>query len=199
MSAQTYKTDHLIVDPVELYRHGDALLAVDVQKDFCSGGALAIEKGDTVVPMLNNWIEMAFSKSIPVYASRDWHPVNHTSFKDQGGDWPPHCIQDTDGARFHPSLKLPDNSIVVTKGVRFDKDQLSVFDETGLADELRRRQVSHVWVGGLALDVCVRQSALDARRLGFQVSVLRQATRAVKPKETDDTLAQMQVEGIAVV
>ena len=142
---------------------------------------------------------MAFLKGIPVYVSRDWHPVNHVSFSSQGGDWPPHCIQDTDGARFHPDLKLPDNAVVVTKGVRFDKDQNSAFDETGLADELRRRQVSRVWVGGLALDVCVWETAVDALRLGFQVSVLRRATRAVDPQEADDTLARMREAGITVV
>ena len=85
------------------FEEGDALLVVDVQKDFCPGGALAIEGGDRIVPVLNRWMEAALLMKKPVYASRDWHPVRHVSFKEEGGDWPAHCLQDRDGARFHPS------------------------------------------------------------------------------------------------
>ena len=90
-----------------------------------------------------------------MYLSRDWHPIKHPSFKDCGGPWPPHCIQDTDGARFHPDLKRPENTVVVTKGVRFDIDQYSVFDQTGLGDRLKQDRIRTLWVGGLAQDVCV--------------------------------------------
>jgi hypothetical protein len=86
-------------NPFEIIEKGDGILVVDVQKDFCPGGALAVSSGDRVVPVLNTWIEAAFLKDIPVYLSRDWHPQNHLSFKPYGGQWPPHCIQDTDGAR----------------------------------------------------------------------------------------------------
>ncbi len=102
---------------------GDALLIVDVQKDFCSGGALPIKDGDQVVPILNHWIATAVALGVPIYASRDWHPVGHISFQSRGGPWPTHCIQDSDGARFHPNLKLPDSAVKVTKGTRFDRDQ----------------------------------------------------------------------------
>src|SRR5918996_307368 len=101
---------------------GDALLLVDVQIDFCPGGALPIEDGDAVVPVLNRWIAAAVDAHVPIYASRDWHPAGHLSFKDSGGPWPAHCLEDGDGARFHPDLRLPASAIVVTKGVRFDKD-----------------------------------------------------------------------------
>ena len=134
-----------------IFQNGDALLIVDVQKDFCPGGALAIEKGDRVIPVLNYWIQQARRSNVPVYASRDWHPQGHISFKSQGGLWPPHCIQDSEGAEFHPELHLPGDTVKITKGVRFDQDQNSAFDQTGLAERLSHDGVQRLFVGGLAL------------------------------------------------
>ncbi len=94
-------------EPARVFRKEDALLLVDVQVDFCPGGALPISGGDAIVPILNHWIGEALRKGIPVYASRDWHPLRHLSFKEQGGLWPVHCLQDSEGARFHPDLGLP--------------------------------------------------------------------------------------------
>jgi len=131
-------------------QRGDALIIVDVQRDFCAGGALPVPDGDEVVAVLNQWIEAAEGAGALVYASRDWHPRAHVSFTERGGPWPAHCIQDTPGAQFHPDLRLPPSAIVVSKGVRFDKDQNSAFDDTGLAVELRQRGVHRIWVGGLA-------------------------------------------------
>jgi nicotinamidase/pyrazinamidase len=161
------------------FRPGDALIVVDVQIDFCPGGALPIERGDEVVPVLNRWMAAAAGAKAPIFASRDWHPRRHLSFTESGGEWPVHCVQDSPGARFHPELRIPDSAIVVTKGVRFDRDQYSAFDETGLATELRKRGVQRVWVGGLAQDVCVRATVLDARREGFETIVIGDATRPV--------------------
>jgi nicotinamidase/pyrazinamidase len=166
-------------DPQQAFRPGDALIVVDVQIDFCPGGALPIERGDEVVPVLNRWIAAAADAQVRIFPSRDWHPLHHLSFRESGGAWPVHCVQDSPGARFHPELKLPDSAIVVTKGVRFDRDQYSAFDETGLATELRRWGVRRVWVGGLAQDVCVRATVLDARREGFDAIVISDATRPV--------------------
>ena len=104
---------------------GDALIVVDVQRDFCEGGALAIREGDTVVPVLNRWMSAAEASGVRVYASRDWHPRRHPSFVELGGPWPVHCVQDTPGAAFHADLALPSSAIVVTKGTRFDRDQNS--------------------------------------------------------------------------
>ena len=132
-------------DPKDSLQEGDALLLVDIQKDFCPGGALPIEEGDKIVPFVNGWIEAAREKGYPVYASRDWHPAHHMSFEEQGGKWPPHCIQDSDGAKFHPDLILPDTVEKITKGVRFDQDQNSVFDQTGLSVQLRRDGVGRLW------------------------------------------------------
>jgi nicotinamidase/pyrazinamidase len=180
-------------------RTGDALILVDLQNDFCPGGALPIEGGHEVVTELNGWIEAAANAAIPVFASRDWHPEDHMSFKAQGGPWPPHCLQDSEGAAYHPQLRLPDDAVKVTKGVRFDQDQNSAFDQTGLADELRRRRISRIWVGGLAQDVCVAATALDRRREGFEVMLIREGTRPVTPEGGRQALKRMRAAGVQVV
>jgi nicotinamidase/pyrazinamidase len=182
-------------DPRDALQPGDALIVVDVQVDFCPGGALPIEHGDEVVPVLNRWMAAAEDAHLPVFASRDWHPLDHLSFQESGGEWPIHCVQDSAGARFHPGLKLSDSAIVVTKGVRFDRDQYSAFDETGLATELRRRGVHRVWVGGLAQDVCVHATVLDARRGGFDTIVIADATRPVTRAGGERACAEMREAG----
>ncbi len=164
---------------------GDALLIVDVQNDFCPGGALAVPEGDAVVPVLNRWIAEAENRRVPVFASRDWHPSNHVSFKERGGPWPPHCVQGTAGAAFHPDLKLPRDAQIISKAVDPEADSYSAFGGTDLADRLRRAHVKNVWIGGLAQDYCVRATALDAIREGFRVHVITDATRAVNVKAGD--------------
>ncbi|MVF22467.1 nicotinamidase [Methylocaldum sp. BRCS4] len=181
-----------------LFAPGDALIVVDVQNDFCAGGALPVENGDAVVPVLNRWIEAATKANVPVYASRDWHPVGHVSFQESGGPWPPHCLQDSAGALFHPDLKLPDSAIIVTKGVRFDQDQNSAFDQTGLARHLRKAGIRRLWIGGLAEDVCVLATVLDARTEGFEVMVIRDATRPVTPQGGEKARREMQDAGAGV-
>lgn len=173
----------------------DALLVVDVQNDFCPGGALAVSDGDQVVPVLNRWIEQAGKAGAMVVASRDWHPVSHCSFEEQGGPWPEHCVQDTQGAAFHPQLALPDDAVRVSKGSAFDKDAYSAFDGTGLEKYLAQQGIERLWVGGLAQDVCVLATVLDACRLGFETHVLVPATRAVSPEKSPETLAEMRDAG----
>lgn len=166
-------------DPTQALAKGDALVVVDVQNDFCPGGSLPIEQGDLVVPVLNRWIVAATSAHIPVYATRDWHPLGHPSFRENGGPWPVHCLQDSEGARLRADLRLPRTAVMVTKGVRFDHDQNSAFDDTGLAWHLRRQGIGRLWIGGLAQDVCVLATVLDARAAGFDVTLIRDATRGV--------------------
>jgi nicotinamidase/pyrazinamidase len=174
---------------------GDALLVIDVQNDFCPPGALPIAEGDRVVPVLNRWLRAARQLGIPVYASRDWHPRGHVSFVEAGGKWPAHCIQDTEGAAFHADLELPDDVVLVAKGVRFDRDQYSAFSETGLEQRLRSDGVRRLWVGGLALDVCVRATVLDALRVGLEVRVLVDATRPVTAEGGRSALVEMESAG----
>ena len=182
-----------------MLQKGDGLLIIDVQNDFCPGGALPIKEGDLVVTVLNHWIEAAEKKGVPVYASRDFHPVRHVSFREQGGQWPPHCIEDSEGAAFHPGLKLPESVTRITKGVRFDQDQNSVFDQTGFAEQLRRDGVKRIWVGGLAQDVCVLLSVLDALKAGFDVHVIMKATRPVTPDGGRQSVVKMKEAGAEII
>ena len=186
------------MNPSGRLRSGDALLLVDVQIDFCPGGRLPIERGDDVVPVLNAWIAAAHAAGVPVFASPDWHPREHLSFAGHGGKWPVHCVQDSEGARFHPDLRLPEDTIVVTKGTRFDQDQYSAFDQTGLAQEFRRRGIERVWIGGLAQDVCVMSSALDAAREGFETHVIEEGTRPVSAVDGRAALTRMREAGVLI-
>jgi nicotinamidase/pyrazinamidase len=181
--------------PAALLKASDALIIVDVQNDFCPGGALPIERGDEVIPVLNRWIEAAVAIGVPIYASRDWHPVDHLSFKPRGGPWPPHCLQDSEGARFHPALSLPSSAIKVTKGTRFDQDQNSAFDQTGLATQLRRDGIRRVWVGGLAQDVCVRATVLDGLKESFEVRLIPEGSLPVTREGGEQALREMREAG----
>jgi nicotinamidase/pyrazinamidase len=186
------------MDPEQLLSDGDALLVVDVQPDFCPGGALPVPEGDAVIEVLNGWIAAARRRGIAIYASRDWHPRGHPSFASEGGPWPPHCVQDTPGAAFHPKLHLPVDTVKVSKGTRLDRDQYSAFDETGLGERLRDRGIRRLWIGGLAEDVCVRATALDAAKEGFEAHVLAEATRPVDAEAGQEALDEMRAAGVQV-
>ncbi|HEX8721047.1 MAG TPA: nicotinamidase [Pyrinomonadaceae bacterium] len=177
-----------------------ALVVVDVQNDFCPGGALAVERGDEVVAPLNRLIEEFLRRGEPVYKSRDWHPARTKHFSAYGGTWPAHCVQGTRGAEFHEDLLDDPRVRVVSKGLG-DEDNYSAFDGTALAEDLRREGVGEVWVGGLATDYCVKNTVLDALREGFRVRALRDAMRAVNLRPGDDlrALEEMSAAGAEVV
>ena len=167
-----------------------ALLLVDVQNDFCPGGALAVADGDAVVPALNDWIAAAQQGGAPIFASRDWHPPDHLSFAARGGPWPPHCVQNTPGAAFHPDLDLPEDAVVVSKADRSDHEAYSAFDGGELAEQLRAANIRRLWVGGLATDYCVKASVLDALELPeLEVHVIADAIRAVDVAQGDGDAA----------
>ena len=183
-----------------------ALLVVDVQNDFCTGGTLAVHGSERVVEALNRHLASAVAHDVPVYASRDWHPPTTTHFVAYGGTWPVHCVQQTRGADFHPDLHLPGDTIIVTKGTNPERPGYSAFEgetATGqpLVEDLRARGISHLYVGGLATDYCVRQSVLDAIANGFEVTVLGDAIAAVNVAPGDDarSLEEMTARGAAVV
>ncbi len=186
----------------------EALIVVDVQNDFCPGGALAVTDGDAVVPVLNEYIRHFVERSLPVFASRDWHPQISRHFRDYGGTWPAHCIQGTTGAEFHPGLQFSSEAtgvVVVSKGEDPEEDAYSAFQGrvaggTLLADALRERGVEHVLVGGLATDYCVKSTVLDAIASGFQATFLADASRGVnlRPHDAEEAIAEMVRAGAAV-
>lgn len=188
-----------MADQTNEVRRGDALLIVDLQRDFCEGGALAVPDGDAVVPIIQDWVKQAVAQGVPIYASRDWHPPQHVSFEQQGGPWPPHCVQESEGAAFHPSFEPPGDIVPVIKGTRLDRDQYSAFDATGLAADMRRSHVERIWIAGLAQDVCVRASTLDALKEGFEVLLLKDATRPVDEGQGTLALEEMKAGGASIV
>jgi len=183
-----------------------ALLIVDVQNDFCPAGALAVPEGDKVVPILNKYIKYFSKKKLPIFATRDWHPVQSRHFKPFGGVWPVHCIQNTPGANFHPGLKLPKDAILLYKGMYPDRDDYSAFqaeDTSGLnlLSLLRKMGVGEVYVAGLATDYCVKFSVLDALKNGFKVKLLADAIKGVdlKPGDSQKAIKEMVLKGAKII
>jgi nicotinamidase/pyrazinamidase len=164
-----------------------------------------VPDGDAVVPAINDVASRFAKAGWPVYASRDWHPQDARHFKENGGLWPVHCVAHTTGAAFHPDLALPESTAVVTKGAARDEDGYDAFegrlaDGQPLESVLRAQGVSHLVVAGLATDYCVKQSALGARRAGFDVTVLEDACRAVNvsPGDEQKAIEEMRAAGVAV-
>jgi nicotinamidase/pyrazinamidase len=164
---------------------GDALIVIDVQRDFLPGGALAVPEGNAVIAPLNRCISAFGSRQLPIFATRDWHPPNHCSFRAQGGPWPPHCVAGSPGAQFGAELALPATGRVISKAMGSDADAYSGFEGTDLAQQLRSLGCKRIFLGGLATDYCVRATALDARAAAFEVLVLEDAVRAVEVKPGD--------------
>jgi nicotinamidase/pyrazinamidase len=179
-----------------------ALIIVDVQKDFVRGGALPVPDGDSVVPVINQYIGLFKEEGLPVYATRDWHPAVSDHFKEYGGQWPPHCIQGTRGAEFHSDLRLPSDTEVVSAGVGRTDQGYSGFEGhneegEGLSGSLRERGVMGLYIGGLATYYCVRATALDALAEGFDVTLLIDAIRGidVEPGDSQAAVEQMVTAG----
>ncbi|MBI3637218.1 MAG: isochorismatase family protein [Candidatus Rokubacteria bacterium] len=167
-----------------------ALLVVDVQSDFCPGGSLPVPHGDEVVPVLNRYVEVFTQARLPIYASRDWHPLKTRHFTTQGGRWPVHCVQGTRGAAFPPDLVLPQGVVIISKGMNPDEDCYSCFEGTTedgvpFLEVLRRGGIHELFLGGLATDYCVQATTLDARTHRFEVSVLSDAIRGVELEAGD--------------
>ncbi len=171
----------------------DALVIVDAQNDFCPGGALAVADGDQIVQTLNRYIDIFSKAHCPIFATRDWHPAKTSHFKDYGGPWPVHCVQQSYGAEFHPALRLG-SAAVLSKGMAADQDSYSGFQATNssgtlLADLLRRDGIERIFVGGLATDYCVKHTVLDGLTHGFKVVLLADAVRAVNLAPNDGAVA----------
>ena len=179
-----------------------ALIVVDVQNDFCPGGALAVAEGDRVVPPLNRYIERFADAGLPIFATRDWHPEKTIHFKAYGGLWPAHCIQGTKGAEFRADLALPEDAVIVSAGTASDEEGYSGFDGVdssgvGLMELLLRPNVTRIYVGGLATDYCVKQTVLDGLKRGFSVTLLEDAVRGVEltPGDSQRAIQEMLQAG----
>jgi nicotinamidase/pyrazinamidase len=175
----------------------DALIIVDVQNDFCPGGALAVPNGDEVVPVINRLLEHRWLS----VATMDWHPAEHGSFESRGGPWPPHCVQGTTGAQLHGELDAAKIQHVITKGSHPDHDAYSGFQGTELAKILRDKGVHRVVVCGIATDYCVQATAQDALQEGFEVLVLEDAIRGVEvnPGDCHRALEKLRQAGAEVI
>ena len=175
-----------------------ALLIIDFQNDFTAGGALAVPDGDAIADRVNELIESGDFDL--VVATRDWHPPDHASFSEQGGPWPPHCVQGTEGAELHPSLPREKIDVVIDAGYERELEGYSGFEETDLAEVLREHGVQEVAVVGLATDYCVRASALDALREGFRVTLDRAGVRGidVEPGDSERALDELRDAGATV-
>ena len=168
---------------------GDALVVVDMQNDFVTG-TLAVSGGAEIIEPLNRAIALFAARGLPVFATRDWHPPDHCSFAAQGGPWPEHCVAGTPGADYVPGLRLPPDAIPVLKATRPEAEAYSTFAGTSLANELRRRGVRRLFVGGLATDYCVLNTVRDAIPEGFDIVVLGDAVRAVNVHDDDGARAE---------
>lgn len=173
----------------------EALIVVDFQNDFTPGGALAVPDGDEIAVRVNELIESG--RFDLVVATRDWHPPDHRSFAEQGGPWPPHCVQETEGAQLHRALNHAQVDVVVDKGDDPETEGYSGFEGTDLAQILRDRRVDRVTVVGLATDYCVRHTSLDALREGFEVTIDREGTRGIdaEPGDVERALEEVRAAG----
>jgi nicotinamidase/pyrazinamidase len=180
---------------VDSARH--ALIIVDVQNDFCPGGALAVPSGHEVIPVINRLLKHRWLS----VATMDWHPADHCSFEPHGGPWPPHCVQETAGAELHPELDAAQIKLIFTKGSHPDEEAYSGFHGTELAKSLREKGVTGVVVCGIATDYCVRATAHDALQEGFEVLVLEDAIRGVEVNAGDSqrALDELRQAGAQVI
>ncbi len=182
----------------------DALLLVDLQYDFLPDGALQVQDGDKIIPLINTLIESAQMGHATIIASRDWHPTNHVSFKEQGGPWPAHCVQNTHGAELHEGVHFPEKTLVVSKAFKADHEAYSAFhaetsDGRTLVELLNEHNIQRLIIGGLALDYCVKASALDAIKHDFETVVVKEATRAINEEDGLETIRVLKSFGVKII
>lgn len=177
-------------------------MVVDIQNDFCPGGALGVPDGDAIIPRVNRAAALFERHGLPVLFTRDWHPRETKHFKELGGAWPRHCVQGTKGARFHPDLEVPKSALILSKGMDPEQDSYSgfqAFTDRGRDFEstLHELDVDELFICGLATDYCVRATTLDALRRGMKVRVLKDAIRGVdlKPGDSETATQEMRVHG----
>jgi nicotinamidase/pyrazinamidase len=177
----------------------DALLVVDVQQDFLPGGALGIEGGDIIVPILSRYVTWFHDRGLPIFATRDWHPPDHCSFRDHGGPWPVHCVAGTPGSLPPAEFRLPPSAVTIYKAIDRDKEAYSTLKDTPLDRHLRALNVRRLFIGGLATDYCVLNTVKDARALGYEVCLLVDAIKAVNLHPDDGRRAEAEMFALGAI
>ncbi len=172
-----------------------ALVVVDMQEDFCEGGSLPVAGCRKIVSKINKYVEYFRGAGLTIVATRDWHPPNHVSFRERGGPWPPHCVAGSEGARFVKELKLPEDTVVVSKATEPDTEAYSAFTLTPLHYILSMRGVRRLFVVGVATDYCVKETAMEALKLGYEVVVLTDAIAGVSEETSREALNELVSKG----
>jgi len=175
-----------------------ALIVVDVQRDFCEGGALAASNTISLLEPLSKFVDEARGKGMLVVYTHDWHPENHSSFQANGGPWPVHCVAGQAGAELMAPLRAGAGDVVIHKGVGVNGAGYSGFDETALENELREKGITRVGVTGIATEYCVRATAMDAKKAKFETAVLEDLIRAVEDQHAPKALAELRAAGVRV-
>jgi nicotinamidase/pyrazinamidase len=176
---------------------GDALVIVDLQNDFLPGGRLAVPDGGQVIPVLNGYIERFINQGLPLFATRDWHPKNHSSFIEQGGPWPEHCVAGTRGAEFSAELHLPASVRIISAGSEVERDGYSAFETPLCKQQLDSAGARRLFIGGLATDYCVLNTVRDALAFDYEVFLLTDAVKAinVQPRDGQKAIDEMVQKG----
>lgn len=167
----------------------EALIIVDFQNDFCKGGTLAVSGFEKIIKPVNNLIQVFTSNIKPIFFTRDWHPKDHSSFLEQGGSWPPHCIAGSIGACIYDEIIVPLSTTIVSKAESKNKDAYSGFENTRLNSLLKDKNVNTVIICGLATDYCVKNTTLDSLNLGYKTIVAEDGIRAVNVNPNDGVTA----------
>jgi nicotinamidase/pyrazinamidase len=178
---------------------GSALIVVDMQNDFMDGGVLAVPGSKSIVPTINRYMETFHNRSLPIYATRDWHPQNHISFRDRGGPWPPHCVMFTEGASFFNQLKFPNETEVVSKAMKPDEEAYSGFQGTDLASRLKKRGINRIFISGVATEYCVLSTAIDGVKNGFVVYLLSDAVKGIRERDVSAAMLKMKDAGVNII
>lgn len=174
-----------------------ALIVVDMQNDFLPGGSLEVPNSDTIIPIINEYIEFFEKHQSLIVFTRDWHPENHISFKENGGIWPRHCIQNTKGAEIHSEIYIPKESLIISKAFEPTIEAYSGFQNTNLHEELQRRNIKNLYICGVATDYCVLNTVIDALEKGYKVYLLVDAIKGVdiKPNDSEEAIKKMISKG----
>jgi nicotinamidase/pyrazinamidase len=175
----------------------EALIVVDMQRDFMPGGALPVPKGDKIIPIINDCIRKFRERGALIVATRDWHPKNHISFRDRGGPWPAHCVQNTPGAEF--VVELPEDAVIISKATEPDEEAYSGFEGTDLDRILKEKGVKRVYICGVATEYCVKATALDALKLGYETYILLDAIKGINPEDEKKAIEELQKAGAKAI